>query len=227
VKKKIAAIVEKVTGVPSAVTLKIADGISKSGVLEPKNLQQQVKAARTIGKIAVQFGSQKLATKLQDLSNLPIVPVAMHHFVRQALASDIEELRRFETEARSQLEKFRGGARLAAELPEVGSLWGERIDSPRWTVFVAGLDGVPMGYLCIDFEAQRDAPLIEAVYVTADARELGIGDAMVSAAIEECLRHGADAIDAYALPGDRETKNLFERSGLTARLLIVTKKIGE
>jgi len=151
----------------------------------------------------------------------------MQHFVRQALSSDIEELQRFETEARLQLEKFRGGLRLADELPEVGSAWGERIESPRWAVFVAGLDDVPMGYLCVDFEAQRDAPLIEAVYVTTDARELGIGDAMVSAAIEECLLHGAEAIDAYALPGDRETKNLFERSGLTARLLIVTKKINE
>ena len=150
----------------------------------------------------------------------------MQHFVRQALSSDVEELQRFETEARSQLEMFRGGMRLADELPEVGLAWGKRIDSPRWTVFVAGLDDVALGYLCIDFEAQRDAPLIEAVYVTADARELGLGDSMVSAAIEECLRHGANAIDAYALPGDRETKNLFERSGLTARLLIVTKKIG-
>ena len=67
--KEIAAIVEKVTGVPSAVTQKIADRVSDSGVLDPKNLQQQVNAARMIGKLAVQFGSQKLAAKLQDLSN--------------------------------------------------------------------------------------------------------------------------------------------------------------
>ena len=149
----------------------------------------------------------------------------MQQFVRGALSSDVEELQRFETEARLQLEKFRGGLRLADEVPEVGPLWADRADSPRWAIFVAGLDGVVMGYLCVDFEAQRDAPLIEAVYVTADARELGLGDALVSAAIAECQRRGATAIDAYALPGDRETKNLFERSGLTARLLIVTKKI--
>lgn len=68
VNKQIAAIVEKVTGVPSSVTQKIADRVSESGVLDPKNLQQQVNAARMIGKMAVQFGSQKLASKLQDLS---------------------------------------------------------------------------------------------------------------------------------------------------------------
>lgn len=66
--KQIAAIVEKLTGVPSAVTQKIADRVSDSGVLDPKNLQQQMNAARMIGKMAVQFGSQKLAAKLQDLS---------------------------------------------------------------------------------------------------------------------------------------------------------------
>ena len=66
--KEIAAIVEKVTGVPSAVIQKIADRVSDSGVLDPKNLQRQVSAARMIGKLAVQFGSQKLAAKLQDLS---------------------------------------------------------------------------------------------------------------------------------------------------------------
>lgn len=66
--KEFAAIVEKVTGVPSAVTQRIADRVSESGVLDPKNLQQQVNAARMIGKMAVQFGSQKLAAKLQNLS---------------------------------------------------------------------------------------------------------------------------------------------------------------
>ena len=151
----------------------------------------------------------------------------MQHFVRLAISSDCEELQRFEVEARSQLEAFRGGLRLANELPLVGPLWAERIGSSRWTIFVAGFDYVVMGYLCIDYEAQFEAPLIESVYVTSDARELGLGDAMVSAAIEECALRGADAIDAYALPGDRETKNLFERSGLTARLLIVTKKLGK
>ncbi len=66
--KEFAAIVEKVTGMPSAVTQKIADCVSETGLLDPKNLQQQVNAARMIGKMAVQFGSQKLAAKLQDLS---------------------------------------------------------------------------------------------------------------------------------------------------------------
>jgi len=69
VNKQIAAIVEKMTGVPAAVTQKVADRIAESGMLEPKKVQQQVNAARMIGKMAVQFGSKKLAAKLQDVSN--------------------------------------------------------------------------------------------------------------------------------------------------------------
>jgi len=69
VNKQIAAIVEKMTGVPAAVTQKVADRIAESGMLEPKKVQQQVNAARMIGKMAVEFGSKKLAAKLQDVSN--------------------------------------------------------------------------------------------------------------------------------------------------------------
>lgn len=151
----------------------------------------------------------------------------MQHFVRQADQDDIAELRSLETEARSQLDKFRGGQRFAIESPPAGAQWLDRIRSSRWSIFIAGIDGVPMGYLCLDFEARVEAPLIDAVFVTADARELGLGDSLVSAAIADCRTRGFEAIDAYALPGDRETKNLFERSGLTARLLIVTKKIAD
>ena len=61
--RKIAAIVERMTGVPAAVTQKVADRITESGMLEPKKVQQQVNAARMIGKMAVQFGSKKLTPK--------------------------------------------------------------------------------------------------------------------------------------------------------------------
>lgn len=151
----------------------------------------------------------------------------MDHFVRVAHHGDAEALRLLETEARAQLTQFRGGERLGDESPAVGDLWAERINSDDWLVLVAGFDEVPLGYLCANMAAASGVPLIEAVYVASDVRELGLGDGLVTAAIEASRHAGAVAIDAYALPGDRETKNLFERSGLTARLLIVTKRLGE
>ena len=36
---------------------------------------------------------------------------------------------------------------------------------------------------------------------------------------------GCSRIDALALPGDRDTKNLFERNGLTARLIVASSPL--
>ncbi len=151
----------------------------------------------------------------------------MDHFVRSADQGDADALRLLESEARAKLSQFRGGERLGNELPVVDDRWVERIDSDDWLVLVAGFDEVPLGYLCANMATTNSVPLIERVYVTVDVRQLGLGDGLVNAAIEACRQIGATAIDALALPGDRETKNLFERSGLTARLLIVSKSLDE
>ena len=150
----------------------------------------------------------------------------MDYFVRLAHRDDIEALRLLESEARTQLTQFRGGKRLASELPLVDQQWSERIGSTEWLVIVGGFDGTPLGYLCAKMVTAQDVLLIEQVFVTAEARQLGLGDGLVNAAIESCRQRGMTAVDAFALPGDRETKNLFERSGLTARLLIVSKNLG-
>lgn len=151
----------------------------------------------------------------------------MDYFVRPAHQSDADALQLLESEARAHLSQFRGGERLGNELPLVHDRWIERIDSEEWLVLVAGFDEIPLGYLCANMTTTNSVPLIEQVYVTVDVRQLGLGDGLVSAAIEACRNRGATAIDAVALPGDRETKNLFERSGLTARLLIVSKQLNE
>lgn len=151
----------------------------------------------------------------------------MDYFVRPAHESDVDSLQLLESEARVQLMRFRGGVRLGDELPLVGDRWVERICSADWLVLVAGFDDVPLGYLCANMATTDAVPLIERVFVTVDARQLGLGDGLVSAAIDASRRIGAVAIDAFALPGDRETKNLFERCGLTARLLVVSKSLSE
>ena len=67
--------------------------------------------------------------------------------------------------------------------------------------------------------------LVEQVYVTPEAREIGFGDDLLAAAIDTARRGGAVAIEAEALPGDRETKNLYERAGVTARKLVLSKSL--
>ncbi len=57
--------------------------------------------------------------------------------------------------------------------------------------------------------------LIEAVYVQKSSRRQGVGTSLVRAA-ESVL---SEPVDAYALPGDRATKSLYESLGWKARLL--------
>ena len=85
-----------------------------------------------------------------------------------------------------------------------------------------------MGYLVArrSGQSKNQAATIEQVFVTRDARNLGVGDALVSATLVWAQQQKLTALDALALPGDRETKNLYERSGLVARLITVTKKLG-
>ena len=85
-----------------------------------------------------------------------------------------------------------------------------------------------MGYLVArrSGQSKNQAATIEQVFVTRDARNLGVGDALVSATLAWAQQQKLTALDALALPGDRETKNLYERSGLVARLITVTKKLG-
>ena len=80
---------------------------------------------------------------------------------------------------------------------------------------VAGLLGDPMPVARID-----------QVFVEEDARELGFGDGLVAAALAWARQVGAELIEAETLPGDRNLKNLYERAGVTARLITVSKRLG-
>jgi len=61
------------------------------------------------------------------------------------------------------------------------------------------------------------ADVIVAVYVTPTFRRHGIARAM----LRTVLASANHPMDAYALPGDRATKSLFESIGWKARLLMM------
>ena len=51
---------------------------------------------------------------------------------------------------------------------------------------------------------------------------------MVDPVVRPARRDDVDqlrALEGEALPGDRETKNLYERAGITARLITVSKSL--
>jgi len=136
--------------------------------------------------------------------------------VRAAVSADEASLRLLEGEARSALIGQRGGDRWLVEHPAIDSGWIQRLVDVD--VFVGSIDDVVIGYLVAEIGHDRIVR-VDQVWVTPEARELGFGDELLASAIEHGRSHGAIAVEGQALPGDRHTKNLYERAGIVARLI--------
>ena len=91
-------------------------------------------------------------------------------------------------------------------------------------VLVAGLGSTVMGSL-VASQASEYVWDIESVFVESACREIGIGDALVIACLNELRLRKATWVQSHALPGDRATKNLFERHGLVAQTITVGKSL--
>jgi GNAT superfamily N-acetyltransferase len=94
---------------------------------------------------------------------------------------------------------------------------------------IAGcVDAVPVGVLLIarrELVDGRGIARVSFVFVDPRARDVGVGEALIGAATTWALASGCVGLDGLALPGDRHTKNLYERSGLTARLITVHRDL--
>ena len=147
---------------------------------------------------------------------LPDLLVVIDPVVRPASTADIDELGRLEHAARLALRDQRGGVRW---LEEHASHHPEWVPGGDRQVMVADLEGCPVGYLVLDLGR---VATVESVYVDPEAREVGFGDALLEAARRVAVESGATLLEGTALPGDRDTKNLFERAGITARSITVS-----
>lgn len=89
----------------------------------------------------------------------------------------------------------------------------------QWLVAEVGGVIVGAARVCLD---RIPRPAVLAVVVRREARGLGIGASLLDDARRIARESGHTNIDALALPGDRETKNLYERAGLTARMIVAS-----
>jgi ribosomal protein S18 acetylase RimI-like enzyme len=134
--------------------------------------------------------------------------------------TDLAQLAALESEARAAVTEQRGGARWLLEHPAIEPHWNDRCS--KSDVWLAHIDDVVVGFLVADLVADPADELvvhIDQVWVTPMARELGFGDGLLEAAIGSARERGAVAVEGEALPGDRHTKNLYERAGIVARLI--------
>lgn len=144
----------------------------------------------------------------------------MHQTVRPLEIGDTDEVAALEAMARTVLLEHRGGPALLAEQPAVGD-WAVLLADPTQHAWVALIDDVPVGYLQCTIAAGGAAEVLQ-VFVHPEARELGFGDWLLEAALQAARDAGSTVLEGTALPGDRDTKNLYERAGIKARKITVS-----
>lgn len=96
-------------------------------------------------------------------------------------------------------------------------------------VWAGTIDDSVVGYAVARVEqARSDVRLarVEALFVEEAARGVGVGAALMAAVLEWAKSKACTGVDAWALPGDRHTKNFFEGSGFSARLLTMHHSFG-
>jgi GNAT superfamily N-acetyltransferase len=105
----------------------------------------------------------------------------------------------------------------------------EALEAPNDQLLLCGtIDNYVVGLALVSLDSINNIEtvgVVEELYVEPDARNVGVGEALVDTAVEWCKTQGCQGIDMPALPGDRATKNLCERSGFTARAIWMHRRI--
>lgn len=109
-----------------------------------------------------------------------------------------------------------------------GEPWSPARDSGVTTepdvVLLAGVGSTVFGSASA-IEDGRGSWWIHHIFVEEAAREVGLGDALMNALIDEVRSRGGVRLGSSAQPGDRSLKNLFERHGLVARTILVGRDL--
>ncbi|MDE3081826.1 MAG: hypothetical protein KGJ39_00235 [Acidobacteriota bacterium] len=111
---------------------------------------------------------------------------------------------------------------------EVYSLWSELLESARGVRGASAIlddlgdldQVIGRGSLWLGRDAEPvslavlEGGIVKILFVTSSQRRRGVGRSTLA----ELVRH-AEPVDAWALPGDRASKSLYESVGWRARLL--------
>jgi GNAT superfamily N-acetyltransferase len=145
---------------------------------------------------------------------------------RRATAADAASLTALDEAARLAVAAQRGGRLLLAH--DLVAFDPSSVDDPDRLVVVGTIDDVPVGYAVVRIEAlgaDGQLAVLDALFVEPEARDVGVGEAMMDLVLHWSAARGVDGVDGLALPGDRATKNFFERFGLTARAIVVHRAL--
>jgi GNAT superfamily N-acetyltransferase len=154
---------------------------------------------------------------------------------RSATVADLPRLSELARLAADELRPTRGGGVfLALEAADqldgpVLSAAGEGSASER-QVWVGTIDEAVIGYAVGHVAKLADGGthgVLDVFFVEEEARGVGVGEAMMDLALAWFRDRGCTGVDAVALPGHRATKNFFEDTGFTARLLVMYHRLDD
>ncbi|MFZ0251771.1 MAG: GNAT family N-acetyltransferase [Acidimicrobiales bacterium] len=147
---------------------------------------------------------------------------------RPARAEDRQACTRLLSQALVAAESMRGGAALVGDATTVSLLDEWTRPGDRSQLLVGEYEGAVVGFLAVTAGPGPKGVTngrIACCYVETGARGVGVGTALMDAAVAWCGARGCAAMDALALPGDRTTKQRLEASGFTARLLTLSRRL--
>ena len=155
----------------------------------------------------------------------------MTEAARPAVREEVDQLAELVARGQTELTGRRGGplwAQRDAAHPLDAAALSVLVTDPDALVLVGTFDDVVVGYGIVQLERLRDGTtlaVIDGLYVEPGARGVGVGEAVMDAVVTWSELKGCRGIDGFALPGDRETKNFFERFGRTARAILVHRSL--
>lgn len=146
---------------------------------------------------------------------------------RPATPADIALLDELAAIAVAELLSMKGGSLFSRREARARSL--EELIADDGSMVVAGtIDGTVVGYAAATAELLRDGSrlaVISDLFVEDQAREVGVGEALISEVLCWARACGCVGLDSVVLPGNRATKNFFETFGMTARAIVVHRAI--
>ena len=152
--------------------------------------------------------------------------------VRPATEGDISSIVTMADAAAASLNESRGGKlMLLREAPPPNAdqirTW---LDAGDMAVRVGTLDDVPVAAAVARVEQLTEdtrLAVVTMLWVDEEARGVSVGEALLADLVVWARDAGCESIDAYALPGERVTKNFFEAAGFKARLLTVSHRLDD
>ena len=148
---------------------------------------------------------------------------------RPAQIEDKEILGELLLHAQNELKNQRGGMLyLQTEVRANFSSLEADLKDPDSMLAVGVFENLVVGWGAVNTYQVEDGPKIgriTEIYVQPEARNIGVGEVVISSLLEWAKANGCGGIEGTALPGNREMKGIFERFGIKTRLLVLYKDL--